>query len=97
MLRLTCALERCARRYMKIHLTKITFQPNPYREWFVLLIFFFAASIAVAAVDARLFLSSAQDVSVEKERLGSPQLDKDQLARAAAAFKEKAKRFEGGK
>lgn len=69
---------------------------NPYRDWFLVLVFLFLSAIGIAVLDARFFLSSVRQQDVEGRALSAMDLDKDALRIAAAILQEKEKRFSAG-
>jgi len=78
---------------MKFSSTELFGSINPYRDWFLVLMFLLLAAVGVAVVDARFFLSATREGSAESKQFSSVEFDKRELARAATMLQEKEQRF----
>ncbi|MCE9643852.1 hypothetical protein K8Q93_01215 [Candidatus Parcubacteria bacterium] len=78
---------------MRFSSTELFASINPYRDWFLVLMFLILAAVGVAVLDARFFLSATRDGGGDSKQFSSVEFDKKELVRATTMLQEKEQRF----
>lgn len=78
---------------MKPNILNLFNSVNPYRDWFLVLIFLLLSASFLAIVDARLFLRAVGGNVMEEKKFSAEEFDKGELVRVAEQFREKERKF----